>query len=101
MPDELRASLATLVGSVARPPVDAAKIEDATGLLGGGLDLDSLSMLELVVGLEGLGVVVPPEDVTPAQFQTFGHLLAYVRARRVAGGGDPGGDAPREGLVTP
>jgi acyl carrier protein len=79
---DLRTALAALLGSVARPPADPASLEDDTSLLGGGLDLDSLSMLELVVGLERLGVEVPPQDVTPDHFRTFSTLLDYVRSRR-------------------
>ena len=92
MSDDLRSSLAALVASVARPPADPATVADDTSLLGGGLDLDSLSVLELVVGLEGLGVVVPPEDVTPTHFGTLSSLVAYVRGRRAPG---PGGAAGR------
>jgi acyl carrier protein len=84
---DLRRSVAALAASVARPPADPAALRDDTSLLGGGLDLDSLSMLELVVGLEKLGVAVAAEDVVPANFGTFSSLLAYARAHRVGGPG--------------
>jgi acyl carrier protein len=81
---DLRGRLAALVAGLAHPPVDPATVSDATVLLRGGLDLDSLSLLELVVGLEGLGIEVPATDVTPAHFGTFASLLAYARARSSA-----------------
>jgi acyl carrier protein len=76
-----RGRLAALVAGLAHPPVDPASISDATVLLRGGLDLDSLALLELVVGLEQWGIEVPAADVTPANFGTFASLLAYARDR--------------------
>jgi acyl carrier protein len=78
---DLRGGLAALVASLARPPVDPATVSDDTVLLQGGLDLDSLSLLELVVGLERWGIEVPAADVVPANFRTFALLLAYARTR--------------------
>jgi acyl carrier protein len=78
---DLRGGLAALVAGLSRPPVDPATVSDDTVLLQGGLDLDSLSLLELVVGLERWGIEVPAADVVPANFGTFGLLLSYARAR--------------------
>jgi acyl carrier protein len=78
---DLRGGLAALVARLARPPVEPATLRDDTVLLQGGLDLDSLSLLELVVGLEQWGIEVPPADVVPAHFGTFALLLSYARSR--------------------
>jgi acyl carrier protein len=69
------------VASVAHPAADPASIGPETVLLRGGLDLDSLSVLELVVGIEKWGIEVPPSDVTPENLATFGRLLRYVEGR--------------------
>jgi len=81
MTADLRSDLAALVASVAHPPADPASLSDDTVLLSGGLDLDSLSILELVVGLEKWGIEVPAEDVNPAHFGTFSRLLSYALSR--------------------
>jgi acyl carrier protein len=85
---DFRGRLAALVAGLAHPPVDPATISDDTGLLRGGLDLDSLSLLEIVVGLEGFGIEVPAADVTPEHFGTFARLLAYTGSRRPSDAAD-------------
>lgn len=80
-----RDRLAALVASVCVPAADPAQLDDETKLIAAGLALDSLALLELVVGLEAeFGVAVPESDVTSANFGTFGRLRAYVDARRRA-----------------
>lgn len=81
LPDPLAPALASLVASVAHPPADPTTLRESSVLLESGLDLDSLALLELVVGLETWGIAVPAADVGPQNFRTFGALLAYVRAR--------------------
>ena len=77
-----RDRLAALVASVCVPPADPADLHDATKLIGEGLALDSLALLEIVVGLESeFGVAVPGTDVTSANCGTLRRLLAYVEAR--------------------
>jgi len=81
-PPDVRSRLAALVASQAHPPSTADTITDDTALLGGGLDLDSLSLLDLVVSIEEqFDVKVAAADVTPEHFGTFGALAAYVGAR--------------------
>lgn len=81
-PDELRARLAALVASLAPASSPAESITDDTVLLDGGIDLDSLSLLDLVVSIDDeLGVQVASADVTPEHFATFGRLVAYVTPR--------------------
>ena len=82
---DLRPDLAALVASVQHPSGDPATLRDDTVLLDGGLALDSLAVLEIVLGLEErFGLPVPAEDVTPAHLGTFGRLIAYVERRRAA-----------------
>ena len=71
--------LAELVASVARPRPDPSTLGPDTILLLTGLELDSLSLLELVLGLERqFGVVMPPEDVHGGNLGTIGRLQAYL-----------------------
>jgi acyl carrier protein len=75
--------LAALVATLAAPPVDPASLQDGTRLLEGGLGLDSVALLELVVQLEErLGVIVAGEDIGSVHFETFGSLAALVERQR-------------------
>jgi len=65
--------------------VDPETIEDKAPLVGGGLDLDSIDLLELVVGLEkeyGLRIA----DVAEGRqvLASVASLAAYVTAKRDA-----------------
>ena len=52
-------------------------------LVGGGVALDSIEILELVVVIEErLGVELGTADLTPANLETFARLAALVDARR-------------------
>jgi acyl carrier protein len=78
----IRERLAALVASVCVPPADPGRLTDDTKLIGEGLALDSLALLEVVVGLESeFGLAVPGTDVTSANFGTLGRLCAFVGAR--------------------
>ncbi|MHC5209174.1 MAG: phosphopantetheine-binding protein [Planctomycetota bacterium] len=83
MIDATRTTLAGLVAPLASPAVDPGSLEDGTRLLEGGLGLDSVALLELVVLLEQqLGVVVASEDIGNEHFETFGTLMALVARHR-------------------
>ena len=57
-------------------PVD---IDAAAPLFGGGLGLDSIDALELVVGLEKTyGIRIPDEDVGKEAFASVNALADYV-----------------------
>lgn len=62
---------------------DESALADETSLVRGGL-VDSTGILELVMFLEStLGIKVPPEDMTPDNFDTVQAIDAYV-GRRLA-----------------
>ena len=91
----MRAALSALVATLAHPPVEASSLMDETRLFDGGLDLDSIAIMELVVALdERFGVRAVAEDVGPANFATFGRLCAFVAARAPAGGNVPAARPP-------
>jgi acyl carrier protein len=49
--------------------------------------VDSVSLLELVVGAEEeFGITIPDEEFDLKHFQTVASLAAFVRARQAAGG---------------
>jgi acyl carrier protein len=77
-------TLADIVSSVAHPPVAAADVDDATPLHEGGLGVDSVGLLEIVVALEErFGVVVGAGDLHDGNFGTLARLVAFV-ARKLA-----------------
>lgn len=56
-----------------------ADIDTAAPLFGGGLGLDSIDALELVVGLEKTyGIRIPDEDVGKEAFASVNALADYV-----------------------
>jgi acyl carrier protein len=56
-------------------------VADETSLLESGI-LDSLSLLQLVVFLEGrFGVTVGDADLLPEHFETVNTICAYLRTR--------------------
>jgi len=56
-----------------------ADIDPSAPLFGGGLGLDSIDALELVVGLEKTyGIRIPDEDVGKEAFASVNALAAYV-----------------------
>lgn len=54
-------------------------------LFGGGLGLDSVDALELVITLEKtLGIKIRSEEVDPETFGTVNRILEFILSRRTA-----------------
>ena len=71
--------LATLAGLA--PSFDGA-IGDDTPLTDGGLGLDSLAIIDLLVAIEEqLGVTIAEDDITREHFETAARLLRLLEAR--------------------
>jgi len=65
------------------------KIGDDTPLFAGGLGLDSVDALELVVGLEQeYGIVIKSHEIDKAIFTSVQTLARFVEAARTGGAGD-------------
>jgi acyl carrier protein len=81
-PASLRAELGAILAAMAHPPVDPANVIDEMPIFGGGLALDSVDVLEVVVLLEErFGVAVSADQVVGEEFATFGRLVAFVSDR--------------------
>ncbi len=61
--------------------VDAEEIDDKDALFGGGLGLNSMATIEIIVGLEEeFGIEVPDEDLRVELFDSVQIMADYVRA---------------------
>lgn len=61
--------------------VDADEIDDEDELFGGGLGLNSMATIEIIVGLEEeFGIEVPDEDLRVELFDSVQTMADYVRA---------------------
>ena len=61
--------------------VNAEEIDDEDALFGGGLGLNSMATIEIIVGLEEeFGIEVPDEDLRVELFDSVQTMADYVRA---------------------
>lgn len=78
--EEIRAALADIVNEVAGISVDDVQLEKS---FTDDLDVDSLSMVEVVVEAEEkFGVKIPDEEVK--NLKTVGDAVAYIERARAA-----------------
>jgi len=86
MPDPLVARLKKLIVDTLRlEDITAADIPDNEPLIGGGLSLDSIDALELVVSLEKeFGIKIASSEEARSALANLTTLAAYIRER-----GDP------------
>ena len=60
--------------------VDAEEIDDKDELFGGGLGINSMATIEIIVGLEEeFGIEVPDEDLRVELFDSVQTMADYVR----------------------
>ncbi len=72
--EEIRAGLAEIVNEVAGIPADEVQLDKS---FTDDLDVDSLSMVEVVVGAEEkYGIKIPDEEVK--NLKTVGDAVAYI-----------------------
>jgi len=70
---------ALIIKNLKLEDITPAGIDAAAPLFGGGLGLDSIDALELVVGLEKTyGIRIPDEDVGKEAFASVNALADYV-----------------------
>jgi acyl carrier protein len=88
-PDEVRATVLRVLGEIA-PEADLSALEPDVGIRD-QVDLDSMDVLNVVVGLHAaLGVEIPEADY--ARLATLDGCVAYLLERGAAASGPP---APR------
>lgn len=82
-PDQM--NIRTIIADYLRqrfPALAGNPLDDATPLLAGGA-IDSLGILDLAAFLgERLGLEISDEDFEPANFETFGQLVAFAEHKR-------------------
>lgn len=86
MPDPLVSQLKTLVVETLRlEDINAADIPDDEPLIGGGLSLDSIDALELVVRLEKeFGIKISSSEESRTALASISSLAAYIRTHAAA-----------------
>ena len=78
--EEIRAHLAELVNDVAGVPVEDVQLEKS---FVDDLDVDSLAMVEIIVGCEEkFGVTIPDEE--SKNLKTVGDAVAYIESAQSA-----------------
>nr|NLI49975.1 acyl carrier protein [Propionibacterium sp.] len=76
--EEIRTQLAELVNDVAGVPVEDVQLDKS---FTEDLDVDSLAMVEIIVGCEEkFGVSIPDED--SKQLKTVGDAVAYIESHQ-------------------
>lgn len=76
----LRAVLTQVLGLA---PARVAAFDARTGLFGQLPELDSMAVAGLLTAIEDeLGIVIEDDEVDADMLETYGALLAFVRARR-------------------
>ena len=82
MSDPLKAQLKTLIVETLKlEDIAAADIPDDEPLIGGGLSLDSIDALELVVKLEKeFGIKISSSEESRTALASVSALAAYIRA---------------------
>ncbi len=82
MPDSTATRIAAIVARVGHMGPQE-QIDESTPLVGGGVALDSVSVLELLLGLEQeFGIEVDAEELLEAKaLHTVGTLAAFIDAR--------------------
>ena len=76
--EEIRAQLAELVNDVAGVPVEDVQLDKS---FVDDLDVDSLAMVEIIVGCEEkFGVTIPDEE--SKNLKTVGDAVAYIESHQ-------------------
>jgi len=79
---EIESSLRDYITREAGGKGDLPKIEGTTRLIDSGI-LDSLSVLRVVIFIEErFGIKVSADEVIPANFETLGAMVEFVRRKR-------------------
>ena len=76
---KLEETIAQILTARVLPGSDAATLKPETGLIGSGLALDSIAILELVTGLEEkLDIMIDESTLEPEMFESIATLAAFL-----------------------
>lgn len=85
-PSDLQDRIKHLIVTRLKLEVDPASIDSQAPIFGGGLGLDSIDALELVLGIEQeFGVRIDDEEIGSAALASVEALAAFLAERGVAG----------------
>jgi acyl carrier protein len=86
--DDLKTRVKNLIVRQLKLEIDPATIQDAAPLFGadaGGLGLDSIDALELVLGVEKeFGIKIQDEEVGVKAFASVDALSAFIESKKAA-----------------
>ena len=58
------------------------KLDEEVGLLGRGIGLDSVEVLQLVTAIEKeFDVTIDDDDLAPEQFRSVGNLITFIECK--------------------
>ena len=77
---EIAARVTALICRLLPDAVNGRQLDDSTGLLGQGIGLDSVEVLQLVGAMEEeFGLTIDDESLEAAYFETLGTVVAFVQ----------------------
>jgi acyl carrier protein len=83
MSDPLHTEIKQALVRSLRLPMQPEEIDDAMPLFGGGLGLDSIDVLEIVLELErSFGVTIADQDTGTRVLQSVDTIAAFIEASR-------------------
>jgi len=78
---EIAARVAELLRRLLPDAVNGRSLDESTGLLGQGIGLDSVEVLQLVGAMEeDFGLTIDDESLEAAYFETLGTVVTFVQA---------------------
>ena len=84
--DSVEEGIKKILMDVINPDLGSEELTGETGLVGKGIGIDSVGLLELVSAIENeFGIYFEEDDLTPELFQDIRSVAAYVE-QRIEGG---------------
>lgn len=79
--DEIAARVTALLRRLLPDAVNGRQLDESTGLLGQGIGLDSVEVLQLVGAMEeDFGLTIDDESLQAEYFATLGAVVTFVQA---------------------
>lgn len=82
--DEIQGAVVALIQKTIEVPLTPDELTPNSGLLGHGIGLDSIEILELVAAIETeFDLTIDDGELTETHFATLGTLVDFVRHRLI------------------